>query len=169
MLNKGAIISGLAAALLGSGLLWYAGAEQNKGIAGWETLNASMEQVLEVNKENGLILLSTEEPYAKGVSATPGTSATSVTPETPMTGYVPAVSESPTAAPTTLPAIEGMVNVNTADAAGLMNLPGIGAKKAQAIIDYRNSHGPFRTHSDLVKVKGIGPKILEKLKPMVQF
>ncbi|AIQ65088.1 hypothetical protein PSTEL_20145 [Paenibacillus stellifer] len=62
-----------------------------------------------------------------------------------------------------------MVNVNTASAAELTALPGIGEKKAQAIVDYRSQHGPFKSASDLEKVKGIGPKMLEKMKPYVVY
>ena len=63
----------------------------------------------------------------------------------------------------------GKVNINQADLAQLETLPGIGAKKAQAIIDYRTANGSFHSLEDLGKVKGIGPKMLEKLRDLVIF
>jgi competence protein ComEA len=54
------------------------------------------------------------------------------------------------------------VNINTADAQTLATLEGIGEKRAQAIIEYRSRHGPFVSIEDLIKVKGIGVKTLEK-------
>ncbi|MEK3781758.1 helix-hairpin-helix domain-containing protein [Paenibacillus sp. FSL K6-1566] len=78
----------------------------------------------------------------------------------------------PTESSSSLPAAgarSGLINVNTADAAGLMELPGIGQAKAKAIIDYRNQHGAFRSVADLMNVKGIGPKMLEKMKPYVEL
>ena len=55
------------------------------------------------------------------------------------------------------------VNVNRASLEQLVdNLEGIGAHKAQAIIDYREQHGDFRQPDDLLKVKGIGPSLIEK-------
>lgn len=58
----------------------------------------------------------------------------------------------------------GVVNINTADAAALDTLPGIGPTKAAAIVDYRTSHGPFTTIEAIQNVKGIGPATFEKLK-----
>ena len=47
------------------------------------------------------------------------------------------------------------VNINTATKEQLDALPGIGPVKSQAIIDYRNANGPFKTPEDIMKVKGI--------------
>ena len=57
------------------------------------------------------------------------------------------------------------ININTATKDELVALPGIGPAKAQAIVDYRKAHGPFKTIEDLKDVKGIGAKRFEKLKP----
>jgi len=57
----------------------------------------------------------------------------------------------------------GPVNINTADAKTLAReLDGIGPAKAQAIVDYRQKNGTFKTADDLLKVQGIGAKVLEQ-------
>ena len=57
----------------------------------------------------------------------------------------------------------GPVNINTADAATLSReLKGIGAKRAQAIVDYRKAHGPFKSADELALVKGIGPAAIDR-------
>jgi len=61
-----------------------------------------------------------------------------------------------------LPALAGPVNVNTADAETISNeLQGIGMAKAQAIVEYREKHGPFKSADDLTLVKGIGARTVE--------
>jgi competence protein ComEA len=65
--------------------------------------------------------------------------------------------------------LQGTVNINTADAAQLELLPGIGPKMAESIIAYRSSVGTFNSIEDLINVKGIGPKSLEKLKPYLSL
>jgi competence protein ComEA len=57
------------------------------------------------------------------------------------------------------------VNINTADAAALSTkITGIGPAKAEAIIAYRQEHGPFKSVDELAKVKGIGLKTVEKIR-----
>jgi len=53
------------------------------------------------------------------------------------------------------------ININTASADELMNLKGIGEKKATAIIEFRKTKGLFKQPEDLIKVPGIGPKTFE--------
>jgi comEA protein len=69
------------------------------------------------------------------------------------------------AAPTTTAARR--INLNTATSAQLQLLPGIGPALAGRILDYRTKNGPFRSVEDLDNVKGIGPRTLEKLRPLV--
>lgn len=57
------------------------------------------------------------------------------------------------------------LDVNTADMPELMQLPSIGPKLARRIIESRDTLGPFADHDDLRRVRGIGPKTLEKLRP----
>jgi competence protein ComEA len=58
-----------------------------------------------------------------------------------------------------------VVDLNTATAAELDALKGVGPAKAKAIIDYREKNGPFESVDDLDKVKGFGIKTVEKLRP----
>jgi competence protein ComEA len=61
----------------------------------------------------------------------------------------------------------GKVNINTASASELENLPGIGPALAERIVEYRTQHGPFRTVKDLMKVTGIGEKKFAALEDQV--
>ena len=61
---------------------------------------------------------------------------------------------------TGLPAAQ-TVNINTADKAELMTIQGVGERRAEAIIAYRDEHGPFKSVDDLLEVQGIGAAILD--------
>jgi competence protein ComEA len=217
-MNKGSIVLGVAAAVIGSGLLWAAGSKGDSGIAGWETLNIGMEQAVGIAESGGApaaggsegghqtkgnkqhlekdagqveatgnaedgekVKVAAQAEQAVQTSAAEKASTAAAgeraegavqTPtaegQAPAGGKVLAAKEA-TELSISAASQEGKVNVNTAGVKELMDLPGIGEKKAQAIMDYRNRAGTFRSLSDLGKVKGIGPKMLEKLKALVIF
>lgn len=56
-----------------------------------------------------------------------------------------------------------MLDINQATAEDFAKLKGIGDKKAQAIVDYRETHGPFASVDKLTEVKGIGKAMLERI------
>lgn len=60
-----------------------------------------------------------------------------------------------------------MVNINTADAAELMTLPGIGEKRAGDIVAYRNEHGSFAAPSDIMQVDGIKEAAYAKIRDKI--
>ena len=57
----------------------------------------------------------------------------------------------------------GKVNINTATASQLTELPGVGEKLAARIVEFRQKQGPFKSTQELMNVKGIGEKNLQKL------
>ena len=62
------------------------------------------------------------------------------------------------------PAAAAVVNINTATAAEFEALPGIGAKTAARIVEYRQKNGPFKKVEELMNVRGLGEKNFLKLK-----
>lgn len=57
------------------------------------------------------------------------------------------------------------VNINSATVAQLSELPGVGEKLAARIVEYRQKQGAFKSTQELMNVKGIGEKNLQKLQP----
>ena len=91
-------------------------------------------------------------------------------PEAPEEPETPEAPEEPAAPEETETEPEGMasrVNLNTADAAALESLPGIGPAIAQRIIDYRMANGPFQTAAEIQDVRGIGAGIYAKIKDSI--
>ena len=64
-------------------------------------------------------------------------------------------------------ATTAVVNINTASAAELDGLPGIGAKTAALIVEYRQKNGPFKKIEELMNVRGVGEKNFLKLKTQI--
>ena len=108
--------------------------------------------------------VAAEAPEAPEEPETPEAPEEPEEPETPEAPEEPAAPEETETEP------DGMasrVNLNTADAAALECLPGIGPALAQRIIDYRTANGPFQTTAEIQDVRGIGAGIYEKIKDSI--
>jgi competence protein ComEA len=68
------------------------------------------------------------------------------------------------ARPTEPVAAADLIDLNTADQKELAQVPGVGPKMAEAIVDYRRVHGPFRSVDELRNVRGVGPITFEKVR-----
>ena len=65
--------------------------------------------------------------------------------------------------------VANLTNINTAPSTEIEKLPGVGKKSAAAIVAYRTEKGKFKAPKDLLKVKGIGKKTLEKIQNLISF
>ncbi|MEK5250896.1 competence protein ComE [Bacillus mycoides] len=80
--------------------------------------------------------------------------------------YVPNKNE-PVQEGATFSKSEGKVQINTASKEQLEKITGIGSRKAENILKYREEHGPFQKIEDLLEIDGIGAKSLEKIKDQI--
>ena len=81
----------------------------------------------------------------------------------------PAVRETAAEPPRVAGAAVAKVNINVATAKELQSLPGVGQVTAERIVTYRTEKGKIRSPDDLLKVKGIGEKSLEKIRELISF
>jgi competence protein ComEA len=65
------------------------------------------------------------------------------------------------------PGVARALDLNRAGVAELDALPGIGPVLAQRIVEFRREHGPFRRFEELRAVRGVGPRLLERIRPSV--
>ncbi len=81
--------------------------------------------------------------------------------------YFPEVGEENLPLTSTSGSGEGLININTASAAELDRLPGIGPALAGSIIDYRETHGPFAAIEEITNVRGIGQVVFDEIKELI--
>ena len=99
--------------------------------------------------------------YARQSAAQPYT--VTVSQSAPEVSSAPAASNNEESKPESL--LEGeVIDINSAPVEDLQRLPGIGEKRAQAIVAWREEHGPFQSVDELVQVSGIGEKLLAGLR-----
>ncbi|TJY43608.1 hypothetical protein E5161_06265 [Cohnella pontilimi] len=130
-------------------LLTYSFAQSSdEAIPGWQPVDVSLQSEL-----------PTQAPLHPQKDASP--------PESVPAAPAPATDSSKAAAPA--PATDSSapqaLDLNAATAADLDRLPGIGPAKAKLILAYRESHHGFGSVEELLQVKGIGPKLLDKIRP----
>lgn len=106
-------------------------------------------------------------PAARAGVVVLNSSREELTPIAPADDSTPAAASPITSSLPASAAAGVLVNINTGTAAELETLPGIGPKTAEAIIAYRDEHGPFATIDAITEVKGIGPATLEKLRGLI--
>jgi comEA protein len=127
--------------------------QEGHGIPGWQPVNEALRATM-VAPEAALLAPLTAP------TAVPDTPA-------PIAASASGASAAEESAAIAADDLQGRLNLNTATAAELESLPGIGPVKAQAIVEYRSRHGGFRSVEQLREVSGIGSALFERLQPLV--
>jgi len=146
-----------AAAVIGS-----LAVDEARGIPGWEPVSDAALAVLAAEGAQG----AAESKAASGEYPPAATGDMQASPAADSPGGAAEAGNG--AAASDISGFSPLLDLNAATAAELEDLPGIGPAKAQAIVAFRESVGPFRSVDDLLKVKGIGPKLLEQIRPFVR-
>lgn len=147
------------------------GASKAAAILQYRADNGPFKSIDELDNVAGIgpsTLANIRDLVTVGSGSTSTTSATATT--TTAAPPLPSASESTSTAAPASTASAGTsgsgcpVNINAADATWLEDLPGIGASKAAAILQYRTDNGPYKTCDDLDNVSGIGPATIAGLR-----
>ncbi len=130
----------------------------------FQSVNGQMSRLIVENN----VIVNSSEPASKAAS-TPAIKTEIASANTPIVTPIITPTSTPTNLPTTtvVESESSLLNLNTATMEQLDELPGIGASKAKAIIDYRQTIGKFTSLEQLLEVKGIGDKMLAKLTPFI--
>lgn len=126
---------------------------------GYEELEQAFLKRTEMLEKQNRLLMERYEPDAGMEMDIVRTSADTVTGDSSKATVRPADA---------LPS-EEKININTASAEKLQELPGIGPAYSARIVRYREKHGKFGSLDELIKIKGIGKKRLDKLLPFVKL
>lgn len=112
----------------------------------------------------GTVRIAAQHSPEPPATSSPPASQTppAASPEPEETGPAASEAQPPAPSPSASEA-PGLVNINTAGSEELQTLPGIGEKRAEDIIAYREEHGPFRIVEDITDVGGIGEGILSRI------
>lgn len=150
-------------------MLLATGGSKPAGIEGWAPVNAAIEATLEEAAQG-------EQTASGGEVQVNGKATAAATAETELIQFPTATKSGIQQAPavdtagTIQPAIDlSLISINQAGLVELQDIPGIGEKKAKAIMDYRDTHGGFTSIEELTEVKGIGDKMLAKMKPYIRL
>ncbi|MBW5444957.1 hypothetical protein GE107_02610 [Cohnella sp. CFH 77786] len=159
-------------------LLYLLLAPEDRGIPGWQPVNGSLQATLAAESGQaestaptaasspGLAAPAPSAP-AGGPAATPAEPVPSAgSTAAPSAAAAESSGREPVSAPVAKPAA-GLLDLNAATESELDGLPGIGPSKAKAIAAYRDARSGFRSVDELLQVKGIGTKLLERIRPLV--
>ncbi|WP_223067250.1 ComEA family DNA-binding protein [Paenibacillus caui] len=188
---KERIAIAVVSAVCGAGLMLLAvGGKPASGIEGWVPVNDAMAQARTLQQSaaakganspaaaklqndsegdkqpegsgsTAITASSEKSPDSSGPTASAGSSAAILASTSSALGKVAGTAGSAAGEE------DGLIHINTAGLEKLQEIPGIGAKKAQAILDYRNRHGAFSSLAELKNVKGIGDKMFQKMMPYI--
>ncbi|MDB4866743.1 MAG: helix-hairpin-helix protein [Cohnella sp.] len=160
-------VAGAGAAVLIYSQLQPSGA----AIPGWQPVNDSVRTTLAAHSSSQPKITpgtaAVTAPASRPAASNDGASAPTASTDSAFSP-APSPSSSPAAKPASA-ANPGVLELNSATEADFDRLPGIGPAKAKTIVAYREAHRGFRKIEELLQVKGIGPKLFDKIRSQVSI